>query len=63
MYKIEIEKPERMRPLGRHRTRWEDNIKTDLIEIVCEGVYWIHLAQDRTHRRAVVNTVINFFTR
>jgi hypothetical protein len=29
-YKILIVKPEWKRPLGRHRHRWEDNIKLDL---------------------------------
>jgi hypothetical protein len=38
-YKILVGKPERPR-------RYEDNIKTDLIEIRWE-VGWIHLAQDR----------------
>jgi hypothetical protein len=35
------------RPLGRHRCRWEDNIRMDLREIEWEGVEWIHLIQDR----------------
>jgi hypothetical protein len=28
-HKIVVGKPERKRPLGRPRRRWEDNIKTD----------------------------------
>jgi hypothetical protein len=28
--------------------RREDNIEKDLGEIACEGVGWIHLAQDNT---------------
>jgi len=40
-------KPEGKRPLGRHRRRWEDNIKMDLQEAGCEGTNWIDLAQDR----------------
>jgi hypothetical protein len=36
----------RLRPLGRPRPRWEDNIKTDLREIGIEGANWILLAQD-----------------
>ena len=28
-----VGKPERMRPLGRPRRRWEDNIKMDLHEV------------------------------
>ena len=47
------------RPLGRSRRRWEDNIKMDLQEVVCGGVGWIELAQDRDRWRALVNTVIN----
>jgi hypothetical protein len=34
------------RPLGRWHG-WEHNIKIDLKEIGCEGVDWIHLAQDK----------------
>jgi hypothetical protein len=36
-----------MRPLGIPRRRWEDNIKMDLQEVVCEGMDRIELAQDR----------------
>jgi hypothetical protein len=36
VYKILVEKPERKRPLGRHRRRWEDNINMDLQEMVLE---------------------------
>jgi hypothetical protein len=32
-YRILVGKPERKRPLGRPRRRWEDNIKMDLREI------------------------------
>jgi hypothetical protein len=28
-YRVLVEKPERRRPLGRARRRWEDNIKID----------------------------------
>jgi hypothetical protein len=28
-------RPEGKRPLGRHRLRWEDNIKMDLKEVGC----------------------------
>jgi hypothetical protein len=48
-YRVLVEKPERMRPLGRPRRRWEDNIKLDLREVGWGGTYWIDLAQDR-HR-------------
>jgi hypothetical protein len=32
-YRIFVGKPERNRPLGRHRYRWEDKIKIDRGEI------------------------------
>jgi hypothetical protein len=54
-----VEKPERMRPLGRSRRRWEDNIKMDHREIEWGGMDWIDLAQDRDQWRALVNTVMN----
>jgi len=45
--------PEGKRPLGRRRRRWEDN---------GVGVMdWIHLAHDRDHWRALVNTVTNLW--
>jgi hypothetical protein len=43
----EAGRPESMRPLGRPRRKWEDNIKMDLREIGIDGVNWIQLAQDR----------------
>jgi hypothetical protein len=58
-YNILVGRPEGRRRLGRPRCRWEDNIKTDLGEIGFGDVDWIHLAQDRDRRRALVNTVIN----
>ena len=47
------------RPLGRPRSRWEDNIKTNLQEAGYGGMDWIELAQDRDRRRALVNAVVN----
>jgi hypothetical protein len=32
---------------GRFRYRWEDNIKVNHKEMLCEGVDWIHMAQYR----------------
>ena len=39
--------------------RWEDNIKTDLKEIVVDVMNWMELAQDRDHWRALVNELVN----
>jgi hypothetical protein len=36
--------PEGKRPLGRHRRRWEDNIKMNFEEIGIDGENWIRLA-------------------
>jgi hypothetical protein len=43
--RILIGKPEVKRPLGRLRSIWEDNTKTDLKEIERVGVDYIHRAQ------------------
>jgi hypothetical protein len=37
-YSFSVEKPEKKRPFGRHRHRWEDNIKMNLKEIRYEAV-------------------------
>jgi hypothetical protein len=58
-YNILVGRPEGRRPLGRHRRRWEDNMKMDLREIGFGDVDWIHWAQDRDSWRALVNKVMN----
>jgi hypothetical protein len=58
-YRNLVRKPERNRPLGRLKSRWEDNIKMDVREIRCGDIDWIDLAQDRDQWNALVNTVMN----
>ena len=61
VYRVLVGKPERKRPFGRARHRWEDNIKMDLQEMRCEGMNWIELAEDRDSWRALVNAVMNLW--
>jgi hypothetical protein len=59
--RVLVGKPERKRPLGRPRRRWEDNIIMDLQNVGGEGGGdWMELAQDRYRWRALVGTVRNF---
>ena len=60
VHKVLVGKPERNRPLGRPRRRWEDNIKIDLEEVGRGCGDWMELAQDRDRWRALVSTVMNF---
>jgi len=54
-----VGKPERKRPLGKPKCRWDGNIKMDVVEIGCGVMGWIELAQDRDRWRARVNAVMN----
>jgi hypothetical protein len=58
-YRVLMGKREGKRPLGRSRSRWEDNIKIDLEEVGCGGVDWIELTENRDKWRALVNAVMN----
>ena len=46
-YRVLVGKPERKKPLGRPRRRWEDNIKMNLREVGCDPGDWIALSEDR----------------
>jgi hypothetical protein len=57
-YNILAGRSEGKKPIRRSKHRWEDNIRMYLREMGWEGVDWMHLAQDREHWRALVNTVM-----
>jgi hypothetical protein len=59
VYRVLVGRPEGKIPLGRSRSKWEDNIKMDLREMGIDGANWIQLAQDRFQWRNFVNTVTN----
>ncbi|KAJ4452158.1 hypothetical protein ANN_03676 [Periplaneta americana] len=58
-YRVLIGRPERGRPLGRPRCRWEDNIKMDMREVGYDDRDWINLAQDRDRWRTYVRAAMN----
>jgi len=52
IYRVLVRKPEGKRPLGRHRLRWEDNIKMDLQEVeygVWTGWSWLRIGTGGRH--------------
>jgi len=50
-------RPEERRSLGRHKRRWEDNIKMDFQEVGW-GHHWIDLTQDWDRWWALVKAVM-----
>jgi hypothetical protein len=59
VYGVLVGRPIRRRPLGRPRSRWEDNIKMDVREKGIDGENWIRLAQDRVQWWTFVSIVMN----
>jgi hypothetical protein len=59
VHRVLVGTPEGMRPLGRPRRRWEDNIKIDVQEVGGGRGDWMELAQDRERWPALVSTVMN----
>jgi len=57
-YSISSGEPEVKRLFERPRRRWENNIRMDLTKIEWEVVDWIHLAQNKDRKRALLNTVL-----
>lgn len=47
---------------GSHRHRWGDNMNVATIEMGCESVDLIQVAQDRIHLLAHVNMELNLWT-
>jgi hypothetical protein len=46
LYRVLVGKPERKRPMGRPRLRWEDNIRFDFQEVgfgVWTGLGWLRI--------------------
>jgi hypothetical protein len=43
VYRVFVGKPERKRPLGRHRRKWQDNIKVHLQEMGCGDMGWLRI--------------------
>jgi hypothetical protein len=60
VHRVLVGKPKGKRPLGRPRSRWEDNIKRDLQEVGGGCGDWMEWPQDRDRWRALVNMVMNF---
>jgi hypothetical protein len=45
--------------MGKHRHRWEDNIRMDLREVECACVDWMEVAQDRDRWCVLVGDVMS----
>ena len=59
VYRVLLGKPDGMRPMGRPRRRWVDNIRMDLQEVGCGYMDWIGLTQNRDGWRTLVSAVMN----
>jgi len=44
-----VGRPEGKRPLGKHRHRWEGNIKMDLQEVGWTGLMWLRIGTGGRH--------------
>lgn len=54
VYTVIVVNPERKRPLGISRRRWEDEVKTDLNWRGCEGMNCFRVSQDTVQWRVLV---------
>ena len=62
-WKLLVGKPEGMRPVGRPRMRWENDINHDLREVDNTGHDWKTLTKDREVWRAYVHAAMNLRVR
>ena len=58
-FKLLIGKSAGKRPLGKHRLRWDDDIRMDLREIGINTRNWVDSVQDRDYWRVLVNATLN----
>jgi hypothetical protein len=58
-YRVLVGKPERRRPLGILRLRWENDIKMNLHELGLGDMDGTDLAEDRERWRVLVNMAMN----
>jgi len=57
-YTIMIRQPEWKRSLGRHKRKWENNIRVNHYEPGWEVANWIHVAHDTDQWLALVKIVV-----
>jgi hypothetical protein len=57
---ILVRRPERKKPLGRHRHSLDDNIRMVHREIRTKVVDWVHVTEVRDQWLAFLNVVMNF---
>ena len=58
-FEILTDIPSLKRPLGRPRSRWDNNIRMDLKEIGINTRNWVYSVQDKDNCRNVVNAALN----
>ena len=61
VHRVLVRKPEGLRPFGRPKYGWENNIYIDLQAVGWVGMDWIDLAQDRNSWQSLVNVVMNLW--
>jgi hypothetical protein len=57
-YRVMVGRPKGKRPLGRHRSRLEDTIKMNLLEVGFGVMDWNDLVQNKDSWRDLFNVVV-----